>query len=40
MDERKRKANETEFDSWTDNEKGGRIYCFGIMVNWDGKRSI
>ena len=39
MDERKRKANETEFDSWTDNEKGGRIYCFGIngKLGWKAK---
>jgi hypothetical protein len=33
MDEKKRKANEAEFDVWSDNDQGGRIYYFEI----DGK---
>ncbi len=32
MDDKKRKANGTEFDFWTDNDKGGRIYYF--EMNW------
>ena len=39
MDEKKRKANETEFDSWTDNEMGGRIYHFEIngKLGWKAR---
>ena len=39
MDEKKRKANETEFDWWTDNAKGGRIYYFEIngKFGWKAK---
>lgn len=39
MDEKKRKANETEYDLWTDNDKGGRIYYFEIngKLGWKAK---
>jgi len=39
MDEKKRKANETEFDLWTDNDMGGRIYYFEIngKLDWKAK---
>jgi hypothetical protein len=39
MNEKKRKANETEFDSWTENDKGGRIYHFEISgkLGWKAK---
>ncbi len=37
MDEKKRKANETEFDLWTDNDMGGRIYYFEINGKFEWK---
>jgi hypothetical protein len=39
MDEKKRKANEAEFDVWLDNEQGGRIYYFEIdcKFGWKAK---
>ena len=39
MDEKKRQANELEFEAWTDNDKGGRIYYFEIngKLGWKAK---
>ncbi|MCY7421348.1 MAG: hypothetical protein LH478_06340 [Chitinophagaceae bacterium] len=39
MDAKKRKANETEFDSWSVDDNGGRIYCFEIngKFGWKAK---
>jgi hypothetical protein len=39
MDEKKRKANETEYNLWTENDKGGRIYYFEIngKLGWKAK---
>jgi hypothetical protein len=39
MNNKKRKANETQFVSWTENEEGGRIYFFEIngKFGWKAK---
>ena len=39
MNEKKRQSNEIEFDSWIDNDTGGRIYYFEIngKFGWKAK---
>ena len=41
MEEKKRKGNEREFESWTENGNGGRIYYFEIngKFGWKAKYS-
>ena len=42
MDDKKRKANEAEFDSWLDKDNGGRVYYFEISgkFGWKAKYNL